>query len=115
MRTSKVPGFTNKLRQVPWAVNLENKGFMNSIIRATKAVGSVAIEIVGIARQAYDQGRPQVTEDMLGISMQRIWFALVSIDRAISCHVLASHLDPTFKDKKRKSFSKVKKQLAEVS
>ena len=32
---------------------------------------------------------------MLGLTMQRVWLTLVAVDRALSCRVLACHLDPT--------------------
>ena len=31
---------------------------------------------------------------MLGLTMQRVWLTLVAVDRALSCRVLACHLDP---------------------
>ena len=30
---------------------------------------------------------------MLGLTMQRVWLTLVAVDRALSCRVLACHLD----------------------
>ena len=52
---------------------------------------------------------------MLGLTVQRVWFTLVAVDKALSCRVLAGHLDPNVTDEKRENFALESQNLAKVS
>lgn len=53
--------------------------------------------------------------DMLGVTMQRLWFTFIAVDKALSCRVLASHLDPNQDNEGKENFVRDSQNLAKAS
>lgn len=94
LRDSSLPECINQVRQSQWAVNLDHDGFKTSLQRVIEPLCALVDELVRLANQANEQGRPKMISGMLGLTMQRVWLSLVAVDRALSCRVLANYLDP---------------------